>query len=238
MTEVDFEADSNAGNEGNRENLKDHGVNISKAIYATAVTEEGDSNIENGEKIIYEAAFQYSDVLSIADIVVKDKGKWNVYEVKSSTEFKDKYINDLRFQTNAFKLIGVDLKSINLIHVNNQYVFDEKKGYEYEKLFVNENKTDEVMDGLADQGVSQQMLDNALVKIRSSLYDDLGNFFGLGRADLLCSFALFDDNPARINEIENEFKEITPEDINAAIAEYLRNTNRTILTLKPLGALN
>ena len=92
---------------------------------------------------------------------------------------------------------------------------------------------DEVLEDLQKSGVTQEMLDQAVVKIRSQLYDNLGQFFGLGRADLLCSFALFDDNPQRINEIEQEFKNITPEQINATIENYLRSTNRTILTVKP-----
>ena len=92
---------------------------------------------------------------------------------------------------------------------------------------------DNVMADLQSTGVTQDMLDQAVVKIRSELYDNLGQFFGLGRADLLCSFALFDDNPERINEIEREFKQITPEQINATIEKYLRATNRTILTVKP-----
>jgi len=85
------------------------------------------------------------------------------------------------------------------------------------------------------KGVTQEMLDNAIVKIRSQLYDDLGGFFGMGRADLLCSFALFDNDPARINNIESEFKKVTPELINKTIQEYLRKDNRTILTVNPLG---
>ncbi|MEP0273267.1 MAG: pitrilysin family protein [Balneola sp.] len=92
---------------------------------------------------------------------------------------------------------------------------------------------DDVIAALQATGVTQEMLDNAIVKIRSSLYDNLGGFFGFGRADLLCSFALFDDDPSRINLIESEFKKVTVEDVNATIEEYLRSTNRTILTLKP-----
>jgi len=92
---------------------------------------------------------------------------------------------------------------------------------------------DSVIDNL---NVDQAMLDQAIVKIRSQLYDNLGSFFGLGRANLLCSFALFDDDPQKINTIEEEFKKITPDDINKTIKDYLRKTNRTILTVKPLGA--
>jgi len=95
---------------------------------------------------------------------------------------------------------------------------------------------DKTLKDLKASGVDQAMLDQAIVKIRSQLYDNLGSFFGLGRADLLCSFALFDDNPERINKIEEEFKKVTPEVINKTIDDYLRRTNRTILTVKPLGA--
>jgi len=81
--------------------------------------------------------------------------------------------------------------------------------------------------------ISQQQLDMALVKIRSSLYDDLGGFYGVGRADLLACFALFDDDPSRINTLEAEFKKVTPEVIRKTVKEYLRPTNRTILIIDP-----
>jgi predicted Zn-dependent peptidase len=96
---------------------------------------------------------------------------------------------------------------------------------------------DEVMAGLKEQ-VDQKMLDQAVVKIRSQLYDDLGGTFGLGRADLLCSFALFDDNPSRINTLEEEFKKIDVETVRKTIDGYLRPGNRTILEVNPLLAEN
>ena len=46
-------------------------------------------------------------------------------------------------------------------------------------------------------------LERALVKMRSALYAELEQFAGFGRADLLASFALFDDDPARINQLED-----------------------------------
>ncbi|NNC34819.1 MAG: insulinase family protein [Croceitalea sp.] len=96
---------------------------------------------------------------------------------------------------------------------------------------------DEVMNDLKTS-VNQEMIDKAIIKIRSKLYDDIGGTFGLGRADLLCSFALFDDDPARINSLEEEFKKITPEMVKKTIDEYLVKTNRTILTVNPLLANN
>jgi predicted Zn-dependent peptidase len=82
-------------------------------------------------------------------------------------------------------------------------------------------------------GVTQEDLDLALVKIRSKLYDDIGGFFGVGRADLLACFALFDDDPARINTLESEFKKVTPETIRKTAKEFLRSSNRTILIVDP-----
>lgn len=87
-----------------------------------------------------------------------------------------------------------------------------------------------------EQGVTKEELDLAVVKIRSKLYDDLGQFFGVGRADLLCSFALFDDDPKKINSLEGEFRKVTPELIQSTVKEYLRSTNRTILIVEPSKA--
>lgn len=90
---------------------------------------------------------------------------------------------------------------------------------------------DEVIEKLRTEQVDRETLDRALVKMRSSLYETLGGFYGFGRADLLASFALFDDNPARINELEEEFRKVTPELILKTAKEYLRPTNRTVLQL-------
>ena len=87
--------------------------------------------------------------------------------------------------------------------------------------------------GELEKGVSQDELDLAIVKIRSRLYDDMTELFGFGRADLLASFALFDDDPARINTLESEFKKVTTELIQKTVKEYLRPTNRTILISQP-----
>jgi predicted Zn-dependent peptidase len=108
-------------------------------------------------------------------------------------------------------------------------------------LFHDNNKTpDEILSAVdaaiaqvQTKPVDQKTLDRALVKLRSSLYDTLTTFNGFGRADLLASFALFDDNPERINSLEAQFKKVTPELIQRTAREYLRSTNRTILAIEP-----
>ena len=92
---------------------------------------------------------------------------------------------------------------------------------------------DAVLEEVRTQPVAQDVLDRALVKLRSGLYDTLGGFFGFGRADLLAAFALFDDDPERINSLEAQFKSVTPDLIKKTAAEYLSSSCRTLLTVIP-----
>jgi zinc protease len=93
--------------------------------------------------------------------------------------------------------------------------------------------TDSVIDQLQSKPVDSKLLERNLTKLRSSLYDTMTEFAGFGRADLLASFALFDDDPARINSLEANFRQVTPELLQKTAVEYLRKTNRTVLELEP-----
>ncbi len=86
---------------------------------------------------------------------------------------------------------------------------------------------------LQEKPLEQKVLDRALVKLRSALYGEMEQFVGFGKVDLLASFALFDDDPGRINRLEDEFKAVTPELVQKTAREYLRPTNRTVLVLEP-----
>jgi len=79
--------------------------------------------------------------------------------------------------------------------------------------------------------IDKATLDLAKVKARSWLYGQMEDFYGFGKANLLASFALFDDDPGKINTLEAEFDKVTPELIQKTAQEYLRKTNRTILTV-------
>ena len=92
---------------------------------------------------------------------------------------------------------------------------------------------DSVITRLEEQPLSEEEMARAIVKIRSNLFDSLDQFYGFGKADLLASFALFDNNPAKINALEASFKKVTPELIMSTAKEYLRSTNRTVLTVTP-----
>lgn len=95
---------------------------------------------------------------------------------------------------------------------------------------------DSVIEEVRTKPLTQEDLDTALVKMRSGLYDTIESQWGFGRADLLACFALFDDNPGIINHMEEKFKAVTPELILKAAQDYLRPSNRTILTINPKKA--
>jgi len=82
--------------------------------------------IKSGAKVIYEAAFTFNEVLSIADIIVKEGNYWKIFEVKSSTSISETYINDAALQYYVISNHGIKLKDFSIIYINNQYVRNGK----------------------------------------------------------------------------------------------------------------
>ena len=92
---------------------------------------------------------------------------------------------------------------------------------------------DAVVESLQDRPVDQSLVDRSITKIRSYLYDTLTQFGGFGRADLMACYALFDDDPSKIDSLESEFRKVTPQLVERTAREYLRKTNRTVLLIEP-----
>src|SRR5690606_11157900 len=115
-------------------------------------------------------------------------------------------------QENA--LTGSVAASINPL--GNMHNIDGPTLYQIWLFHDNDNTAEQIIAAIDEQiaalqstPVDQESLDRALVKIRSGLYSNLES--GFGRADLLAAFALFDDDPDRINRLETEFRKVTPE---------------------------
>ena len=90
--------------------------NYEKALKKT------DELIQNNVKVIYEAAFQFDQVLSIADIIVRENNGWKIYEVKSSTSISETYLNDAALQYYVISNMGFDVKDFSIVYINNQYI--------------------------------------------------------------------------------------------------------------------
>jgi len=95
---------------------------------------------------------------------------------------------------------------------------------------------DETIRKIQEHPVAPAEFERALTKMRSGFYDVIGSAARFGLVDLLASFALFDDDPARINKLDVEFRKVTPELIQQTARKYLVASNRTVLTIEPAKA--
>lgn len=121
---------------------------------------------------------------------------------------------------NAFNYNGPMLWTASLIH---------DSGVKADDILA---AVDQVVQSVQEAPVTQAQIDRALVKFRSGFYQSLAQFGGFGKADLLASFALFDDNPSTINSLEGELRKVRPALVQRVAAQYLRKTNRTVLTIE------
>ena len=93
----------------------------------------------------------------------------------------------------------------------------------------------EVIAPLRETAIDAEAFELALVKARSGLYSTVGGgmFPAIGRADLLASFTLFDDDPERVNRLEAELRALSPELVLETAREYLRPEARTVIAVEP-----
>ncbi|MCB9251722.1 MAG: DUF2779 domain-containing protein [Flavobacteriales bacterium] len=93
--------------------------------------------INQGIETIYEATFIYDNTLVAVDILVKENGEWNMYEVKSTNSVKSQHIIDVAVQYYVVKGSGFPLKNAHVMHLNRDYV--RKGALDIRKLFTIDN---------------------------------------------------------------------------------------------------
>jgi predicted Zn-dependent peptidase len=139
-----------------------------------------------------------------------------VQEIVKKRGFADSITGGINELGNLYDYRGPMLFTASLVHDENVPA---------ERIM---SAVDSVINAVIDKPVDIATLRRARTKLLSSLYDDEANS-GLGKVDLLASFALFDDDPGEINTLVGKFGELTPADLQAAAGRYLRAQNRTVL---------
>ena len=88
--------------------------------------------------------FQSDRLLARADIILTEigTGTKTLIEVKSGTEVKSEYIDDLAFQVIAAEAVGVHVHRIGVLHVNSAYVYTGEM--DIQSFFVFADVTDTV----------------------------------------------------------------------------------------------
>jgi predicted Zn-dependent peptidase len=92
-----------------------------------------------------------------------------------------------------------------------------------------------VLAEVREKGISEAELKQAKTALRSSFLEELeGGFMPrFGRANLLAAFALFDNEPGRINTILEELDKVTVDDVKAAAGRWFVKTNQTSIDSRP-----
>ena len=125
--------------------------NLAKGLFGKYEDVEFDENlnvmIEKTKKllqskpnIITEASFCYENNFCSVDILKNDTDGVEIYEVKSSTEVHNIYLDDASYQYFILSNIGFNIKKVCIVYINNQYIRGEK--LEIDKLFNIKDITD------------------------------------------------------------------------------------------------
>ena len=84
---------------------------------------------------LFEAAFEFQGLLSLADIIERlETGGWRLVEVKSTTSLKEVFVLDVAFQLSVLRGTGLDVREAVVMTLDRSYVYDGKK-LDLEKLF-------------------------------------------------------------------------------------------------------
>ena len=100
---------------GNYTNIE-YDENLDKIIYDTKEALKESSNI------ITEASFKYKNNFCSIDILKVNGNSVEIYEVKSSTEIKDIYLDDISYQFYILNKLGYKVTKASIIYINNQYI--------------------------------------------------------------------------------------------------------------------
>lgn len=114
--------------------------------------------LKNKPNIIAEASFNYNNNFCSVDILKNYEDGVEIYEVKSSTEIHNIYIEDASYQSYVLSKIGLNVKKVCIVYINNQYI--RGKELEIDKLFNIEDITDIAMSKQDEIETNIELLNN------------------------------------------------------------------------------
>ena len=96
--------------------------------------------LNNKPNIITEASFNYNNNFCSVDILKNNLDGIEIYEVKSSTEISDIYLDDVAYQYYILNNLGFNIKKACIVYINNKYIRQEE--LDLNKLFNIEDVTE------------------------------------------------------------------------------------------------
>lgn len=96
--------------------------------------------LNNKPNIITEASFNYNNNFCSVDILKNKLDGIEIYEVKSSTEISEIYLDDVAYQYYILNNLGFNIKKACIVYINNKYIRQEE--LDLNKLFNIEDVTE------------------------------------------------------------------------------------------------
>jgi hypothetical protein len=125
------------------------GIEVGSGIIDMAEVDRLSREALMQRKPLYEAGFIHQQAYARADILVPaERTRWDLFEVKSSTEVKDINLQDLAFQWHTYAGAGVDIRKVFIVYINKMYV--RKGEVDPQKLFIQADITADVEPLLKD----------------------------------------------------------------------------------------
>ena len=122
---------------GNHVNIE-FDENLSEMISNTYATIESYKDV-----VITEASFNYNNNFCSVDILKKIGNKYEMYEVKGSTDMKEVYIKDVSYQYYVLTSLGLNVTKVSVVYLNREYV--RNGTLDLEKLFIKSDVTSEII---------------------------------------------------------------------------------------------
>lgn len=146
-------------------------VNIPFNEDLTQMIKDTEEVMKQEKVIITEASFSYENNFCSVDILKKEGNTYEIYEVKSSTELKDVYVDDVSYQYFVLTSLGLKVEKCYVVILNNRYV--RKGKLDLNQLFKKIDVTDEVVSKQAQ--VKQMIKDmNKYMEQKKEPKDDIG----------------------------------------------------------------
>ena len=116
--------------------------------------------LDEKPNVICEASFNYDGNFCSVDILKNDLDGVEIYEVKSSTEVKDIYIDDISYQVWVLKKCGLNVKKACIVYVNSHYI--KNGAFDIENYFKIQDVSNDILEDNVLENVTKfkEILDN------------------------------------------------------------------------------
>ena len=126
---------------------------------------------ENYENITTNAYFKFNNLVCNIDILKKDEDGIEIYDVRSSSQFYDTYIDEASYKNYILSCLDYNVKKIFIVLINNEYVRQQE--LELDKLF---NIEDITLDAISRKGEVASNINKFNIFMENSKKEDEPNY--------------------------------------------------------------